>query len=80
MCTGVSGSRLISPPNRTATTVCTRNAAATPIQTSSGRYRVARTSVAMNVLSGSSTTKIVTKTVAARARSMAHASLFGRPE
>ncbi len=37
MWTGVSGSRLIRPPNSTATTVCTRNAATTPIHTSSGR-------------------------------------------
>lgn len=36
-CTGFSGSRPIRPPNATATTVCTRKAAHTPIQTRMGR-------------------------------------------
>ncbi len=66
--TGVRGSLASRPPSRTATTVWTRNAAVTPIHTSSGRKRVASTSVAMNVLSGSSTTKMSPKTMAAVAR------------
>ena len=58
----------------TATTVCTRNASDTPIQTSSGRKRVASTSVAMKVLSGSSTRKMAPKTMAAVARSKFHSA------
>jgi hypothetical protein len=66
--TGRFGSCASRPPTVTATMVCTRNARQTPIHTYSGRNRVARTSVAMNVLSGSSTTKIAAKTTAAVAR------------
>ena len=54
----------------TATRVCTKNAATTPIQTSSGRNRVDITRVAMKVLSGSSTTKMVANTMAMVVKSM----------
>jgi len=67
--TGVRGSRVSSPPTATATAVCTRNAAVTPIQTSSGRNRVDMTKVAMNVLSGSSMRKMRPKTTATVMRS-----------
>ena len=66
-CTGFSGSSVRTRPNRTATTVWTANADATPIHTYSGRYFVASTSVAMKVLSGSSTRNSVVKTVSMRA-------------
>src|SRR5665647_368596 len=73
--TGVRGSRPIRPPSVTAMTVCTAKAKATPIQTASGLYRVARTSVAMNVLSGSSMGKISRKAVRAMAKLMVASSL-----
>ena len=63
------GSWASNPPTVTATAVCTRNARDTPIHTYSGRNRVASTSVAMKVLSGSSTRKIEPKTMAMVARS-----------
>jgi hypothetical protein len=53
--TGFSGSSVISRPAATATRHCTPKASTTPIHTGAGRYRVASTSVATNVLSGSST-------------------------
>ena len=56
-----SGRNETTLPTPTATPVCTRKASATPIQTKSGRIFVDITKVAMNVLSGSSTTKMAPK-------------------
>ena len=75
--TQVRGRREIRPPASTATAVCTKKARQTPIHTSSGRQRVDITSVAMKVLSGSSTRKMVPKTTAAVAKSSPTASTLG---
>ena len=66
--TGVRGSLGEQPADEHGHQVWSRNALATPIQTSRGRKRVERTRVAMKVLSGSSTRKIVPKTRAATPR------------
>ena len=67
--TGRLGSWASSPPTVTATSGLHEERQDTPIHTYSGRNRVASTSVAMNVLSGSSTRKIEPKTMAMVARS-----------
>ena len=65
-----SGRNDAALPRPTATPVWTRNASATPIQTKSGRILVDMTSVAMKVLSGSSTTKMAPKARATTRRSI----------
>src|SRR4051794_10313327 len=69
-CPGRPGSSETRPPATTATVVCTTNAAATPTNTGHGANRVDSTSVATNVLSGSSAGKISAKTVRATVTDM----------
>src|SRR5689334_21211087 len=64
-----SGRKVTACPTVTAMTVWIRKARPTPIHTKMPRYRVERTSAAMNVLSGSSTTKIAAKVRAMTERS-----------
>src|SRR6476661_1398283 len=74
--TRFSGRYVTAWPSATATIVWTVKARPTPIHTSSGRYFVASTRVATNVLSGSSTTKIATKVRAMTTGSMRGSGLL----
>jgi hypothetical protein len=69
------GSRPNKLPATIARTTCTANAAATPTNTWPGRYLVPNTRLANAVLSGSSATKTMPKTVARTARFIAVLSL-----
>lgn len=55
------GSMAITPPTATASTTCTANAAAAPVNTELARYRLLRMRHARMVLSGSSAGRVVAK-------------------
>ncbi len=76
--TGVRGSRASRPPASTAIAVCTKNARPTPIHTAAAGTGSTCTSVAMKVLSGSSTGAISRNEARTTARSIA-ARLSGLP-